>query len=72
MNTEQFNEQMKQFVSDWQKRLEEMQLQFSLGKMDAGDAFEGQKTHFRNMLETMKQNLDKVLIWQKKKPKNSK
>jgi hypothetical protein len=59
MNTEQFSEQMKQFVADWQKRLEEMQLQFTLGKMDAGDAFEGQKTHFRNMLETMKQNLDK-------------
>ncbi len=59
MNAEQFNEQMKQFVTDWQKRLEEMQLQFTLGKMDASDAFETQKTHFRNMLENMKENLDK-------------
>jgi hypothetical protein len=27
-------DQMKEFVSSWQQRLEEMQVQYSLGKMD--------------------------------------
>lgn len=59
MNTEQFNEQMKQFVAEWQKRLEDMQVQFTLGKMDATEAFETQKTQFRSMLQNMKDSLDK-------------
>ena len=53
-------EQMKQFAADWQKRMEEMQMQFSLGKMDAVDAFEKQKEQYRNSLVTLKDNLDKA------------
>lgn len=59
MDTNQFTEQMKAFVSNWQKRLEEMQIQFSLGKMDATEAFETQKNHLRTLVQTMKENLDK-------------
>jgi thymidylate synthase len=59
MDAKQFSDQTKQFVSDWQKRLEEMQMQFSLGKMDAVDAFEKQKEQYRSMLLTFKENIDK-------------
>jgi hypothetical protein len=60
MDTNKMTDQMKQFVSDWQKRMEEMQMQFSLGKMDAVDAFEKQKEQYRNSLVTLKENLDKA------------
>lgn len=59
MEEKNFNEQTKQFMADWQKRLEEMQLQFSLGKMDAVEAFEKQKEHYKTMLHAFKENLDK-------------
>ncbi|OYU97483.1 MAG: hypothetical protein CFE21_04100 [Bacteroidetes bacterium B1(2017)] len=59
MDAKQFSDQTKQLVSDWQKKLEEMQVQFSLGKMDAVDAFEKQKEQYRAALLTLKENLDK-------------
>ncbi len=59
MEEKNFSEQTKQFMADWQKRLEEMQLQFSLGKMDAGDAFEKQKEQYKTLLQSFKENLDK-------------
>jgi hypothetical protein len=59
MDTQKITDQTKQFMADWQKRLEEMQMQFSLGKMDAVDAFEKQKEHYRSMLLTFKENIDK-------------
>ena len=40
MNTQSFEEQFKNWISEWKTRLEEMQVQFSLGKMDAIEAFE--------------------------------
>jgi hypothetical protein len=59
MDTNQMKDQMKDFVSSWQKRLEEMQVQFSLGKMDASESFEKQKDQLRAMLVSMKENIEK-------------
>lgn len=56
----QFNDQMKQFMTNWQQRLQDLQVQFSLGKMDAADAFEKQKDQMRGYLNTMKENIDKA------------
>jgi hypothetical protein len=53
-------DQMKEFVSSWQQRLEEMQVQYSLGKMDASETFEKQKDQLRGMLVSMKENIDKA------------
>jgi hypothetical protein len=50
---------MKQFMADWQKRMEEMQSQFSAGKIDAVEAFEKQKEQYRETLLKVKENLDK-------------
>ncbi|MBC7383963.1 MAG: hypothetical protein H7296_13415 [Bacteroidia bacterium] len=58
MDTKQMEEQAKKFTTEWHKRMEELQLQFSLGKMDAGDAFEKQKDHLRNMVVSIKEQLD--------------
>ncbi len=60
MDTNQMKDQMKDFVSSWQQRLEEMQMQFSLGKMDASESFEKQKDQLRGMLVSMKENIDKA------------
>lgn len=60
MNTEQMKDQMKQFMESWQQRLEEMKLQFSLGKMDATEAFEKQKDQLRTTLVSLKDNMDKA------------
>ncbi len=60
MNTTQFEEQAKQFAADWQKRIEELKVQFSLGKMDAVDSFEKQKDNMRELVVTLKENLDKA------------
>ena len=59
MDAQKITDQTKQFMADWQKRLEEMQLQFSLGKMDAVEAFEKQKDQYKGMLLTFKENIDK-------------
>lgn len=59
MDTNQMNDNMKQFMADWQKRMEEMQAQFASGKLDAVDAFEKQKAQYRESLVKVKENLDK-------------
>ncbi len=59
MDTKQMEEQVKKFAADWQKRIEELQTQFALGKMDAADAFEKQKDHLRSMVTGFKEQLDK-------------
>lgn len=53
-------EQVKQFAKEWRTRLEDMQVQFSLGKMDATEAFEKQKNYFRDLTVKMKSDLDKA------------
>lgn len=60
MDTKQMEEQIKKFAADWQKSIEELKMQFSLGKMDAGDAFEKQKDAMRNMVVNLKEQLDKA------------
>lgn len=60
MDTNQMKDQLKDFANSWQQRLEEMQLQFSLGKMDASETFEKQKDQLRGMLVSMKENIDKA------------
>jgi hypothetical protein len=60
MDTKQAEEQFKQLFNNWKNSLEEMRLQFSMGKMDAADAFEKQKAHLQSMIESMKTNLDKA------------
>jgi hypothetical protein len=60
MDTKHIEEQFKQMFSTWKTSLEEMRVQFSLGKMDAGEAFEKQKGQLRNMVETLKVNADKA------------
>ncbi len=72
MDTKQFEEQVKQFATDWQKRLEELKLQFSLGKIDATDSFEKQKDHLRTLVVTLKENLDKATDVAEEKTKEMK
>jgi hypothetical protein len=60
MDTKHIEEQFKQMFDTWKTSLEEMRVQFSLGKMDAGEAFEKQKGQLRNMIETLKTNADKA------------
>lgn len=60
MDTKQMEEQVKKFAADWQKSIEELKMQFSLGKMDAADAFEKQKDAMRNMVVNLKEQLDKA------------
>lgn len=58
MNTKQTEEQLKQLFESWKTSLEEMRVQFSLGKMDAAEAFEKQKAQLRTWVETIKTNAD--------------
>ncbi|MES2559749.1 MAG: hypothetical protein V4590_08420 [Bacteroidota bacterium] len=60
MDTKQAEEQFKQLFTNWKQSLEEMRMQFSMGKMDAVEAFEKQKTQLRSLMESMKTNLDKA------------
>lgn len=59
MNTSEFESTLKNWLTDWKTRFEEMQVQFSLGKMDAADAFEQQKDKLKEMVVVFKSNLDK-------------
>lgn len=59
MDMNHITDNMKQFMADWQKRMEEMQSQFSAGKIDAVEAFEKQKEQYRETLLKVKENLDK-------------
>jgi len=60
MDTKKVEEQLKDFANQWRSKLEEFQTQFALGKMDAGDAFEKQKDTFKNLVLTLKENLEKA------------
>lgn len=55
-----YQEQLKTWMSQWQQRFEEMRVQFSLGKMDAVDAFEQQKTHMREAIVNLKSSMEKA------------
>ena len=56
-----FEEQLNHWVSEWQARLEDMRVQFSLGKMDATDAFEKQKDLLKKTIEHWKSHLDQTI-----------
>lgn len=60
MDTKQLEEQFKQLFNNWKSSLEELRVQFNLGKMDAGEAFENQKKSLRGLIESMKENADKA------------
>jgi hypothetical protein len=55
-----YQEQLKNWMNQWQQRFEEMRVQFSLGKMDAVDAFEQQKSHMREAILHLKSSMDKA------------
>jgi hypothetical protein len=55
-----YQDQLKNWMTEWQSRFEEMRVQFTLGKMDAVDAFEKQKEQMRNAMLSLKENLDKA------------
>jgi hypothetical protein len=55
-----YQEQLKNWMNQWQHRFEDMRVQFSLGKMDAADAFEQQKLHMREAIVNLKSSLDKA------------
>lgn len=59
MTTTNFEQQLKTWMTEWKARLEDMQVQFNLGKMDAADAFEKQKDNLRNLVTMLKENMDK-------------
>lgn len=59
MNTQHVEEQFKTWITEWKTRLEEMQVQFGLGKMEAADAFEKQKENLRHLVVMLKENIDK-------------
>ncbi len=59
MNTSEFESTLKNWLTEWKTRFEEMQVQFSLGKMDAADAFEQQKDKLKELVVAFKSNLDK-------------
>lgn len=54
------NEMVNQWMSDWNKRFEEFQVQFTLGKMDAAENFEKYKELMRNSVSGWKASLDKL------------
>ncbi len=56
-----FEEQLNHWVKEWHTRLEDMRVQFSLGKMDATDAFEKQKDLLRKTIEHWKMHLDQTI-----------
>ncbi len=60
MDTKKIEEQLKEFTNQWKSKLEEFQTQFSLGKMDATDAFEKQKDTFKNLVVSLKENLERA------------
>ncbi len=60
MDSKKVEEQLKDFANQWRAKLEELQTQFSLGKMDAVDGFEKQKDTFKKLIATFKENLDKA------------
>lgn len=60
MDTKQFNENIEKQFSEWKKKFEEFQVQFSLGKMDAAESFEKQKEVFRNHIVELKNTIDKT------------
>ncbi|MFN4971464.1 MAG: hypothetical protein ACK5GX_00375 [Bacteroidota bacterium] len=53
-----YQEQLKNWMNQWQQRFEEMRVQFSLGKMDTVEAFEKQKNQLREAIVALKSNLD--------------
>lgn len=61
MDTRQVEEQFKQLFKQWKSSLEDMRVQFSLGKMDAVDSFEQQKKQLRSLIETLKEGTDKAV-----------
>lgn len=58
MDTKQAEEQFKELFNNWKTSLEEMRVQFSLGKMDAVETFEKHKGQLHGMIQTMKTNID--------------
>ncbi|MFN4082175.1 MAG: hypothetical protein ACK4K9_00940 [Bacteroidia bacterium] len=58
MNTQQFEKQLKEWFTNWQKTFEEMQVQFNLGKMDAAEAFETNKNKLKEMVLQFKHQLE--------------
>jgi hypothetical protein len=47
-------------MAEWQRRFEEMRLQFLLGKMDAADAFEQYKEQMKKSLQSLKSGMDEM------------
>jgi hypothetical protein len=60
MDTKQLEEQFKQLFNNWKSSLEDLRVQFNLGKMDATEAFETQKKNLKGLVENMKENADKA------------
>lgn len=60
MDTRKLEDQFKELFNNWKASLEELRMQFNLGKMDASEAFETQKKHLRGLIEGMKLNVDKA------------
>jgi hypothetical protein len=58
--TTNYQNQMRAWMTDWNKKFEEMQVQFALGKMDAVESFEKQKDQMRQAIVAFKVQLDKV------------
>ncbi|MFI5221907.1 MAG: hypothetical protein ACHQK8_06250 [Bacteroidia bacterium] len=58
---ENFEEQFKKTVNDWRKNLEDLQVQFTLGKMDAAGIFEKQKDQFKTWLHSFREQMDKAV-----------
>lgn len=58
MDTKQFETHMKLFANAWSAWVEELQKQFSNGKVDAADLFEKQKDHFRKLVVQLKEGVD--------------
>jgi hypothetical protein len=59
MNTSEFETTLKNWLTEWKTKFEEMQVKFTLGKMDAADAFEQQKEKLKELVVLLKSNLDK-------------
>jgi hypothetical protein len=59
MNTSDFETTLKNWLTEWKTKFEEMQVKFTLGKMDAADAFEQQKEKLKELVVLLKSNLDK-------------
>lgn len=55
-NNSELNQKIHEKLNDWMSKLDQMQVQLSLGKMEAADEYQTQKKNLNNYLHEFIQN----------------